>query len=63
MVLSFVYLLRSNGDEPFYQKLLFAIFAALVTPLILFAIFWSPLFILMVVWAGLDEFYRKLRQK
>jgi hypothetical protein len=63
LILSFVYLMRSDGTEPLYQKFAFAAFAALITPLILFAIFWPFAFILLVIWGGLDAFYRKLRRK
>jgi hypothetical protein len=63
LILTFVYLIRYDGTEPYYQKFAFAAFAALITPVLLFALFWAPIFILMGVWAGLDTFYRKLRRK
>ncbi len=62
IILSFAYLLRSNGAEPFYQKFAIATFAAFITPLILFAVFWPFAFVLLVILAGLDKFYRKLKR-
>jgi hypothetical protein len=59
-ILFIIYLLNFDKTVPIYQSVLESALGAILTPFVLFAILWTPAFLLLCLWAGLQPFLKWL---
>jgi hypothetical protein len=52
------YVYKYDSSAPLYERLLISAFGATITPPIIFAFLWVPVFGVLMIWVALEGFFK-----